>query len=72
VVRTPVAVTPAQVDTLSQALERALGAPVVLIVRSVLTRDADARGFLYASDGSEDADSAARAPRAAAPNRRNR
>lgn len=47
VVRTPTPVLPAQVDTLTGLLRAALGVPVRLVVRSVLTRDADASGFLY-------------------------
>jgi uncharacterized hydrophobic protein (TIGR00271 family) len=49
VVRTPVAVEPIQVDSMERELELALEDRVRLIVRSVLTRDADARGFLYDS-----------------------
>ncbi|HYD53898.1 MAG TPA: hypothetical protein VEA99_14775, partial [Gemmatimonadaceae bacterium] len=49
VVRTPVALTPAKVDSLDRELDLALGSPTRLIVRSVLTRDADARRFLYDS-----------------------
>jgi uncharacterized hydrophobic protein (TIGR00271 family) len=47
VVRTPVAVEPEQVDFLERVLEAELQERVSLVVRSVLTRDADARGFLY-------------------------
>jgi hypothetical protein len=47
VVRTPAAVTPAQVDTLERVLIDATGEPARLVVRSVLTRDATASGFLH-------------------------
>lgn len=47
VVRTPTAFTPARVDSLDRDLDIALGTPVRLIVRSVLTRDADATRFLH-------------------------
>jgi TIGR00341 family protein len=46
-VRTPVAFDPAQVASMEAALVAALGQPVRLTVRSVLTRDADAQQFLY-------------------------
>lgn len=47
VVRTPVAIAPAQVDSLQRTLADAIGRPVRLVVRSVLTLDATANGFLY-------------------------
>ena len=47
VVQTPTPVVPAQVDSLTRMLRQSLGVPVRLIVRSVLTRDSDASGFLY-------------------------
>ena len=46
VVRTPTALTPAQVDSLTTPLQTALGQPVVLVVRSVITRDADRTRYL--------------------------
>lgn len=49
VVRTPTALLPAQVDSLEQVLAAGVSEPVRLIVRSVLTRDADAIRFLYDS-----------------------
>jgi uncharacterized hydrophobic protein (TIGR00271 family) len=49
VVRTPTAIAPPQVAELEQALRQALGMPLHLVVRSVLTRDADAQAYLYAT-----------------------
>ncbi len=46
VVRTPTAIAPAQVDSLTAPLEAALGTPVILVVRSVITRDANRARFL--------------------------
>lgn len=46
VVRTPTALTPVQVDSLTTPLQAALGQPVVLVVRSVITRDADRTRYL--------------------------
>jgi len=46
VVRTPTAITPAQVDSLTAPLEAALGTPVILVVRSVITRGANRARFL--------------------------
>ncbi len=54
IVTTPKALTPAQVDSLSAPLQVALGIPVRLVVRSVITVDADRNHFL-----SEPSDSAA-------------
>ncbi|HZF68032.1 MAG TPA: hypothetical protein VEZ47_08340, partial [Gemmatirosa sp.] len=65
VVRAPTAVTPAQVDTLQRAVVDAIAQPARLVVRSVLTRDATAEGFLY-----EAVDSASTAARPTAPRRR--
>ena len=50
-VNTPEAITPARVAALETALRRQIGAPVRLVVRSVLTQDADAHGFLYSRGG---------------------
>ncbi|MGI8401892.1 MAG: TIGR00341 family protein [Gemmatimonadaceae bacterium] len=47
VVRTPTAVAPPQVDSLTSELSSALATPVVLVVRSIITRDADRSRFLY-------------------------
>ncbi|HKX18944.1 MAG TPA: TIGR00341 family protein [bacterium] len=47
VVRTPTAIAPAEVAAIELTLQQALGMPLHLVVRSVLTRDADARGYLY-------------------------
>ena len=47
VVRAPTAVDPAQVASLEAALAERLGAPASLVVRTVLTRAADATRFLY-------------------------
>jgi uncharacterized hydrophobic protein (TIGR00271 family) len=49
VVRTPRAIEPAQVDSFERALVDAIGRPVRLVVRSVLTRDAVSDRFLYDS-----------------------
>ncbi len=46
-VRTPTAIEPAQVAEAEQALRQATGKPMRLIVRSILTRDADATRYLY-------------------------
>lgn len=47
VVRTPTAIDPTQVASMETALQMAMDKPVRLVVRSVLTRDADAEGYLY-------------------------
>ncbi|MDH7571361.1 MAG: TIGR00341 family protein, partial [Armatimonadota bacterium] len=47
VVRTPAAIDPAQVAELESALQEATRVPARLVVRSILTRDADAQRFLY-------------------------
>jgi hypothetical protein len=65
VVRAPTAVTPAQVDTLQRAVVDAIAQPARLVVRSLLTRDATAEGFLY-----EAADSTARRAAPASARRR--
>jgi len=70
VVRTPVAITPAQVDSLDAALDLALGTPVRLVVRSVLTRDADAAGFLYERPTTDTAGTSTSSGRTARPARR--
>ncbi len=46
VVATPRALTPAQIDSLTPPLEEALGKPIRLVVRSVITVDADRTRFL--------------------------
>lgn len=48
VVRAPTALEPAQVAEIESALRKELNTGVRLVVRSVLTRDADAQQFLYA------------------------
>ena len=47
VVRTPTAIEPAQVVEMERSLRKAVDEPVHLIVRSVLTRDADSQGYIY-------------------------
>jgi uncharacterized hydrophobic protein (TIGR00271 family) len=47
VVRTPSAIEPAQVVEMERSLQQAVGEPLRLIVRSVLTRDADSQGYVY-------------------------
>lgn len=47
VVRTPTAIAPDQVATLQQDVAGAVGREVRLLVRSVLTRDADSQRFIY-------------------------
>lgn len=52
VVQTPTEVDPARVAQLEAALREAVGQPLRLTVRSVLTRDADAERYLYDTVGS--------------------
>jgi uncharacterized membrane protein len=47
VVRTPQVIQPNQVAEAESAVQRATGASVHLVVRSILARDADDRGYLY-------------------------
>ena len=47
VVRTPTVITPEDVKTMQDALQRADSKPVRLIVRSIRTHDADAQRFIY-------------------------
>ena len=65
VVRTPVALAPPQVDSLTTLLQAALGGHVSLVVRSVITRDADRIRFL-----NEPVDTPRSAPRLAGRRRR--
>ncbi len=67
VVRTPTALSPAQVDSLASLLRAALGAPVGLVVRSIITIDADTARFL---NESTDSVSGAAAARSTPPGRR--
>ncbi|MBI3946464.1 MAG: TIGR00341 family protein [Armatimonadetes bacterium] len=46
-VRVPEPISPVRVAAAEQALARALARPVRLVVRSILTRDADAQRYLY-------------------------
>lgn len=46
-VRTPTAMTPSQVQQLQERLRQDLDEEIVLVVRSVLTTDADAEGFMH-------------------------
>lgn len=64
VVRTPEAITSAQVDSLQTALGIALGAPVRLLVRSIVTRDATASGSPYGRPAADSTAAAARGARA--------
>ena len=47
VVRTPAAITPEEVKAMQDTLQSAIGQPIRLIVRSILTHDADAQRFIY-------------------------
>jgi uncharacterized hydrophobic protein (TIGR00271 family) len=47
VVNTPTAITPNEVGVNQDSLEKELGTPALLTVRSVLTKDADRNRFLY-------------------------
>lgn len=53
VVRTPAAIGPEKVARLQEAIHHATEGRERLIVRSVLTRDADAEGFIYEPDKPE-------------------
>ena len=46
-VRTPIVIDPNRVALLQRAAADATHAPVELVVRSVLTREADARAYLW-------------------------
>jgi hypothetical protein len=46
-VEAPAAITPDEVAGLEDAVRRAVGTPLHLIVRSVITQDADAHRYLY-------------------------
>lgn len=72
VVRTPTALTPVQVDSLTTVLEAALGSPVILVVRSTITRDADRTRFLSEPADTAPASSGPAKPRAGASTRRRR
>lgn len=52
VVRTPTALAPTEVDSLTTLLQAALGIPVDLVVRSIITVDADRGRFLNESSDS--------------------
>lgn len=47
VVRTPTPIEPTQVVSIQKAMTQALGNPIRLVVRSILTRDADSQRYLY-------------------------
>ncbi len=53
IVRTPTAIEPAQVADIEDALRKTVGSSVRLIVRSILTRDADAQRFIYEPEKEE-------------------
>ncbi len=52
-VRTPIGIDPDQVAEAEKAIQDATGAPVHLIVRSIVTQDADAHRYLYEPSGEE-------------------
>jgi len=54
VVRTPVAITPDQVAGIEASMDKALGRKATLTVRSVLTREADAKTFKYEAARAEE------------------
>lgn len=47
VVRTPTAIDPVKVAEIERVIQQDIGAPARLIVRSILTRDADAQRYIY-------------------------
>ncbi|MBI2877330.1 MAG: DUF389 domain-containing protein [Candidatus Tectomicrobia bacterium] len=47
VVHTPTVIDPIQITEIERVLQHAIGAPVRLVVRSILTRDADAQRYIY-------------------------
>jgi uncharacterized hydrophobic protein (TIGR00271 family) len=53
-VRTPKAITPAEVQSIEQELDRELKEPVKLVVRSILTQDADSTNYLENSTSISD------------------
>lgn len=48
-VRTPVAITPTQIATIQEELQK-IDASIRLVIRSIITRDADATRYLYETD----------------------